>query len=222
MTTQTPIRLRSLITLFVLCLCCGRALAQRDFTMYEDRKFYGGLTMGGNFCQVDGDYFAGYYKVGVNVGGVMYARLSEHWAGSLEILYSQKGSKSNGARAIGSGVVITDYGINLNYAEIPVMLNYYDDGKSFWGAGLSYSRLGTSNETVTTDPPQVYNQSQFPFRKSDVNLLLGASLHLYKGLFVNARFQYSVLPIRDNIPQSYTRSGQYNNLWVFRLMYLFM
>jgi len=222
MTTQTPIRRRSLITLFVLCLCCGRALAQRDFTMYEDRKFYGGLTMGGNFCQVDGDYFAGYYKVGVNVGGVMYARLSEHWAGSLEILYSQKGSKSNGAGAFGSGVVLTDYGINLNYAEFPVLFTYNDDGKSFWGAGLSYSRLGTSNETVTTDPPQVYNQSQFPFRKSDVNLLLGASLHLYKGLFVNARFQYSVLPIRDNIPQSYTRSGQYNNLWVFRLMYLFM
>ena len=214
--------LRNIVLLVVACCLAGKVAGQRDFTMYEDRKFYGGLIAGANFAQVDGDYFAGYYKVGMNVGGVMYARLSDHWAGSMEILYSQKGSRSNAPREITPGFSINTYGIDLNYAEVPVMINYYDDGKTFWGAGLSYGRLGTSNEYVTTSSGGSYDQSKFPFKKSDLNILLGGSLHMYKGLFLNLRFQYSVLSIRDNVPQSYSRSAQYNNMWVARLMYLFM
>jgi hypothetical protein len=65
-----------LILLITLCVC-GQTSAQR---YYDDdyRTFYGGLIAGTNFTQVDGDNFAGYHKVGFNVGGVVYSRIDEH------------------------------------------------------------------------------------------------------------------------------------------------
>jgi len=52
---------------------------------YEDdyRTFFGGLLLGTNFSQVDGDNYAGYNKTGLNVGGIMYARLNTDLAMSM-------------------------------------------------------------------------------------------------------------------------------------------
>jgi len=188
------------------------------------RVFYGGVLVGSNFCQVDGDYFAGYYKAGLNVGGIVYGQLAKHVALSLEILYSQKGSKSGNERVVNvntTSYIIQDYGISLGYAEIPVMLNYFDKRKSHFGAGFSYSQLVSSSEKLQTNPtPAPVDLTKYPFKKYDVNFLIGTEMHLYKGLFLNVRFQYSILPIRVNIPPGFSRSEQFNNLWVVRLMYL--
>ncbi len=204
--------------------------AQEESTGYyveEPRIFYGGLVAGANFCQVDGDYYAGYHKIGANFGGIVYAQLKKHIALSMEILYSEKGSKSNYVRVLAASpaLAILKYGINTNYAEIPVMLNYFDKRKSHFGVGLSYSQLVGSTETIQTDPPGQLpiDLSKYPFKKSDINVLAGAQLHLVKGLFLNVRFQYSVVPFRTNIPPDpYARSSQYQNLWVVRFMYLFI
>ena len=67
------------------------------------------------------------------------------------------------------------------------------------------------------------NTDTLRFRKADLNLILGGNLHLIKGLFLNLRFQYSLIPIRtkENINLDYGRAEQYNNLFTLRLMYLF-
>ena len=196
------------------------ALAQKDFEMYENRTFYGGLILGANFTQVDGDNFAGYHRVGLNTGGVVYIKMQEHAALSMEVLFSQKGSRSKDPQITAAGQYITKYGIDLNYAEVPVMINYFDSRKSHFGAGFSYSQLATSNEYMNANFP-VPDLSKYPFKKSDINFLLSGSLHMYKGLFFNLRFQYSILSIRDNVP-NVTRGAQYNNLWTVRLVYLFV
>lgn len=196
-----------------------------SYYIEEPRVFYGGLLFGANFCQVDGDYYAGYHKVGANFGGIAYAQLKKHVALSLEILYSQKGSKSNLVRVLNSpSMVITNYSINTNYAEIPVMINYFDKRKSHCGVGFSYSQLVGATENITTDPsPPPIDLSKYPFKKYDLDFLAGAQLHLVKGLFLNVRFQYSVVPFRTNIPPDpFARAAQYQNLWVVRLMYLFI
>ncbi len=221
-------KLSSLIAVWIVLLICaartyGQESPESNYYIEEPRIFYGGLVAGGNFCQVDGDYYAGYHKTGANVGGIVYAQIRKHAALSLEILYSEKGSKSNLARVLGT-TVITNYGINTNYAEIPVMINYFDKRKSHFGAGLSYSQLVSVTETVTTVPgPPSIDLSKYPFKKSDLNVLAGVDLHLIKGLFLNVRFQYSILPVRTDIPPDpYARSKQYQNLWVVRFMYLFI
>lgn len=213
----------SRLSFLLLMLAAGvRAYAQSSMYLENDRTFYAGLIAGANFTQIDGDDFAGYDKQGLNVGGIVYTKLDEHLAVSLEILYAQKGSKSKYAQELDPGFFITTYGASLNYAEIPVLVNYFDKRKHHFGGGFSYSRLATVKEYITTNPPQAYNLEQYPFKKSDINLILNGDVHLYKGLFLNIRFQYSILPVREKIPQSYTKAPQFNNVWAIRLMYLFI
>ena len=214
-----------IVVLFVSVGFFNRLQAQSSYYVEEQRVFYGGLVGGVNFAQVDGDNFAGYHKVGINVGGIVYAQLAEHVALSLEILYSQKGSKSDNAiftNVNGQKVVIANYGININYAEIPVMINYFDKRKSHFGIGLSYGQLVSGTENLTTDPVIPIDLTKYPFKKSAIDFLAGVQLHLVKGLFLNVRFQYGIIPLRTNIPPDFSRATQYNNMFVLRLMYLFV
>jgi hypothetical protein len=199
--------------------------AQNPSSFYEEepRTFYGGLLLGSNFTQVDGDNFAGYHKVGLNAGGIVYTHLGEKVAASMEILFSQKGSRSNKAQASNSKMYsIERYGIDLNYAEVPLQINYFDRRKSHFGGGFSFSQLITSNEYITSRP--AFNEdtlTNFKFKKSDINFVLGGNLHLWEGLFLNIRFQYSLFSVRKNYHPEFGRAEQYNNMWTLRLMYLF-
>jgi len=223
-----------LITI-ILSLFSGIARAQddegdEDHGLYieQPKVFYGGLVAGANFAQVDGDYFAGYHKIGLNVGGIVYTQLAKHVAISMEILYSQKGSKSNLAQVSPANPNITmiKYGIKANYAEVPIMINYFDKRKSHFGVGVSYGRLVNSTESVETiDSSRTISYPDFntlyPFKKDAFDFIAGAELHLWKGLFLNIRFQYSIIPIRTTLPPpTYARADQYSNLWAVRLMYL--
>ena len=195
--------------------------AQDNFYVEEKRTFIGGLVAGGNFTQVDGDDFRGYAKIGANFGGIVYAQIDEGFALSMEILYSQKGSRSKTGIEAEPGLFITNYRIELNYAEVPIMINYFFKRKSGFGAGFSYSQLASSNEVLETNPPKTYNLEQYPFHKVDINFLLGGNIHLHGGLFLNLRFQYSMIPVRHKVPEVYFRGEEYNNLFALRLMYLF-
>ncbi|HTN46689.1 MAG TPA: porin family protein [Flavipsychrobacter sp.] len=193
-----------------------------NYYVEDPRTFYGGLLIGTNFSQVDGDSYAGYHKIGLNAGGIMYVNLADHLAGSVEILFSQKGSRGHKNLESANGALISKYRIDLNYAEVPVQINYFDKRRSHFGAGVSYSQLISSREEIVAGGQPVPTDS-LKFRKADINLLLSGNLHLVKGLFLNLRFQYSLIPIRtkENINLNYGRSEQYNNMFVLRLMYLF-
>jgi hypothetical protein len=227
----------ALIMAAIILICFDhKAYAQDESgeaNYYEEvpRVFYGGLTGGMNLAQVDGDRFAGYHKIGGNVGGIIYAQLAKHTALSMEILYSQKGSKSNivlntgYSNGLGVNYIITNYSINTNYAEVPVMINYFDKRKSHFGVGVAYSRLVSYTENIQTNLGGVpVDPAKFQFRKDNADIIAGAQLHLVKGLFLNVRFQYSLFPIRTEVPLKpyFSRASQYNNMWVIRLMYLFI
>lgn len=184
-----------------------------------------GLLVGANFCQIDGDNYAGYRKIGANVGGIGHIRLYKRITFSFELLYSQKGAKSDIVRfsTLDSTTIVTKYGIRLNYAEIPLMINYFDKHKSHFGMGISIGRLLNTSETLETKPPTTLNTDDYPFKKDAYDFVAGADLHLIKGLFLNLRFQYSLLPVRTSSPPGYARAqSQYSNLWTFRVMYLFI
>lgn len=199
-------------------------ICAQNYYVQNERTFYGGLVAGATFTQVDGDNFAGYTKFGYTGGGIVYAQLVDKLAASLEILYTQKGSKSNGAKPSANGaILVREYGINMNYAEVPIMLNYFDRRKSHFGAGFSYSQLINVTETAVTQPalPPNIDLDDYPFRKYDVNFLVSGSLHMYKGFFLTYRFQYSMFSIRANVYQDLGRNDQYNNMHILRLMYIF-
>ena len=211
-----------------LLLSASQTFAQRNpDTYYEEipRTFYGGLLAGANFCQVDGDNYAGYHKIGLNLGGIVYTHLAEKLAASVEILYSQKGARSNGASQTSPTRIVQYYRANLNYAEVALQLNYFDKRRSHFGAGFAVNRLITATESGEgTFPTPSLTFDQVPFRKMDYQFIIGGNLHLVKGLFLNARFQYSLAPIRTPDQNRFFFAGrnqQFNNVWAVRLMYLF-
>lgn len=214
------------ITLLIAFLLVGwvNHVDAQSYYVDDNRTFYGGLVAGATFTQVDGDNFAGYSKAGFTGGGIVYAQLVDKIAGSVEILYTQKGSKANKTQRSNNNVyLISKYDIKLNYAEVPVMINYFDRRKSHFGAGLSYSQLISYKESAVTQPtlPDTLDLDNYPFKKYDLNLVLSGSLHLYEGLFLSYRFQYSLIPVRTAIYKEFGRAEQYNNMHVLRLMYIF-
>ena len=217
----------------ILTVFAGVAKAQDDddephgLYVEQPRVFYGGAVVGANFAQVDGDYYAGYRKIGLNAGGIVYAQLAKHVALSLEILYSQKGSKSDHPQQspANQNIAVLNYSIAANYAEIPIMINYFDKRKTHFGIGVSYNRLVSSTENISADSSgKLYSpdfNERYPFKKDGLDFLAGVDFHLWKGLFLNVRFQYSITPIRTELPPvAYARADQYNNMWAVRLMYL--
>jgi hypothetical protein len=218
---------KSSIFAVFLSFVSASLFAQNPSSYYveDPRTFYAGLIVGGNFSQVDGDSYAGYHKVGLNAGGIVYVHMAPNLAASLEILYSQKGSRGHKPlEGTGSVFIINKYRIELNYAELPLMLNYFDKRRSHFGGGVSYGQLITSDEVAETVPldPNRANFANYKFKKSDINFVLGGNLHLWKGLFLNARFHYSLVSIRNDIPPGFgNRNSQFNNTWAVRLMYLF-
>lgn len=216
---------RGLALIFFLgCSLASPALrAQNPSSYYEEvpRTFYGGLLAGAAFSQVDGDAYAGYNKVGINAGGIVYARLADKFAASIEITYAEKGARGHYDFYLNSSdTIVNDYRIKLRYAEVPIQLNFFDRRRSHFGAGFSYAQLITGEEVIGTNRGDL-DASGYPFRKADVNFLLTGNLHLVKGLFLNARFQYSLLPVRKSHYPGIGRSEQFNNVWVLRMMYLF-
>lgn len=216
------ILLVSFISLFLYTPC-----AYGQYDNDDDRTFFGGLVAGTNFSQVDGDNFAGYHKAGWNAGAIVYTKLMEQLAVSLELNYAQKGSRAAQSQlpklANDQNTVLTDYKIKLNYLEVPIMLNYFDKRKSHFGAGFSYGQLASSKESYRDRDGNIYEQDAklFPFRKIDINFLLNGNAHLWKGLFFNLRFSYSLLSIRNAHNYVTGRAEQFNNTWTTRFIYIF-
>jgi hypothetical protein len=188
----------------------------------NDRVFFGGIIAGANLSQVSGDAIEGYRKIGANFGAVTFFKLQDNIYGSMELLYNEKGSRYwHGVDPIyqsTTGKVYKKYGIVLPYAEIPLMLSYFDKKGSNAGMGLSYGQLFREKEYL--DSARL--ETAFPFRKHDVNLILNGNLALTKNLFFNMRFNYSLINIRKvhNVNLDH-RVQQYSRLFTFRMMYIF-
>jgi Outer membrane protein beta-barrel domain len=217
-------KVKKLIQFSMFCLFCfstnvGKAQIDED----EDlRTFFGGVMLGLNASQISSDGIEGYHKYGLNFGAMTYIKLDENVALSMEMLYNEKGSYYwpgvDPQLANGKGKFYKKYTIILPYAEIPVLVNIFDKRKSNAGIGLSYGRL--FNEKEILDSADL--SKAFPFKKSDVNLILNGTLMINNHFGVNLRFNYSMLNIREkhNIDLLH-REQQFSRLFTIRGMYLF-
>ncbi len=211
--------------LFIFLIATLQAGAQSNYYESEPKVFDGGILLGANFTQVDGDSYFGYHKVGLNAGGVVYVHFTKVFGASLELTYSQKGSRGESVvESPAIGTYVTKYFMNLNYVEVPVTLHVITHHIDVEG-GVSYAQLVKSKEWVLSDQPVSIDQDRNHFNTSDLEYIFGLGRQVYKGLHANIRFQYSMTSIRppERIPHGYIYGniGQFNNLFSLRLMYFF-
>ena len=216
----------------LLSLALTSASAQRGKSVFdideaEPRAFYGGLTAGANFSQVDGDGYSGYHRVGLHAGALVYARIKGPLFMSVEMLFAQKGSKNRYfSESPNTGLGIQEYDLRLNYAEVPVMLHLNYKPRFTGGAGISYARLISSKEEAFNNYPVNLHPDVNYFNKEDWCFLAQMSYEFWEGWLITMRYGYSLGSIRDpqRIPQNYGGGDfawQKNNLFTIRFVFFF-
>ena len=197
--------------------------------------FLGEAFVGLNICQVDGDQIMGFFKEGINAGvGVIAPVWKKNKFSvelSLEVLYNQKGAKQGRKywdHKIDpvTGIEITgEYDLSLSYGEVPFIVYFTDKNVVSAGVGVSYARLMGLKEyehgvrTAVTATSGEYDQNEF-------NILADVKVRVYKRWKAGFRYSYSLNPIRTREYYDITGASlgtfkQYNNLFTFRVTYVF-
>ncbi len=211
-----------ILTLLLSAVQKGSAL---EGDVYKEQKIHGftyGIVAGANLATIDDHNFTHYYKVGANLGGFAFVRILPEADISIELLYSQKGR--NTSTLTGTNVPnlsFTRMYDRLNYAEVPVMINYLDGNNDHFGAGVSYGRLLNYTESLTPDGHINLHAQNYPFNQDDFELLAGAEFHIWQQFYLTLRYQYSLFRLRPEGPGNFTTPGAHNNLWVVRVAYMF-
>lgn len=178
----------------------------------------GGLTVGFNMTQVDGDEVYGYHKYGLNTGALAIFPLNKKFSFSIEILYNEKGSYQrpwllddtlNGA-----------YKLVLNYLDVPVLFRFEDKGVIKFGTGFSWGRLVKFQEWEHKQRI-IWDTPHGPYKPSDVDFLFDVQLRSLQGLSFDIRYAYTIAKIRTRTFLNGQTRKQFNNLVTLRLVYVF-
>ncbi len=215
-----PYLKKLLLLLFYMSPVLVNAQSTQDIYLgNEAYRFFGGLVCGANFSQVDGDTYSGYNKVGLNAGAMVYTRLSSNFGASIEFNYTQKGSHGVSSTASPAlGAYVSDYRLKLNYVEVPVILHILTDRRLHYEAGASYAQLLNFSESIYSDPGMNIDPNIFYFRKTDICIIGGLCYQFYNWWFIEGRYQYSLVTIRDAQRIPIGGPVQYNNLFSIRLI----
>ncbi len=155
------------------------------------QTFEAGLILGVNASQVNGDFLAGYDKLGLHTGLKVRVSTWEHIEWSVELLLSQRGSRPD---------IFTEDSrkIHLNYVEIPILIGFKDWQKDdfykirFEG-GFSYGRLVSHKVSFQGVEEQIDE-----FNNNDLSFVIGAALFTSEKLGFSFRYTHSVTPLLNN------------------------
>lgn len=198
------------------------------------QSFYGGITIGTTLSQVDGDDYGGFHKISPLGGFFVRNTYNNKWGTSLSIEYKRKGSKA--VTKDKYGYVVKYYAINLDYIELPVMVNYklekfkipslidYSFTNDFiieFGLSAAYLIKGSDD---FGHGPALPTGSRV-FTKYEIANHFGLNYYLNEHCCVNTRFSYTFpfLPIRKHPGGQvyWFNRGQYNHNLSFAIKYEF-
>lgn len=191
-----------ILILSALLFCFGVSYAQ---------EFKGGLVLGINASQVDGDNLSGYNKIGPLLGVSITRKLkADHFSVRGEFLLSVKGAK---AFIDENNIGVVDLRkLNNVYIDIPLMLQYqykkftFEAGPTL-GVLLYATREDIKGKTTVTSD----------YNRFELAAFLGVDYGLKKGWSVFGRYSYSMMCIAGiNCGSVFTnpklRAGYFNNV----------
>lgn len=182
--------MKALINTFSILIIC--LLALPSYSQGFEAQLIGGISA----AQIRGDEIAGFNKVGIESGIRASYPIRYNMDLGLELLYSERGSRSNETETnnIGGDQLL----FKFNYFSIPIMFSIKDwlydaeNKLSYYRiaaeAGVSYGRLLKSGVEGPLGP---VNDPEFidALNQSDVSWILGASYQInYR---FGARFRYN-------------------------------
>lgn len=199
-----------ILSVFVLmAFGSSRAFAQ---------SFNSGLIAGATFCQVDGDKYAGYHKLGWTAGAYVNLPIFDHFTAQMELKYTQMGAHSS-AEEWQYG---DSYNLVLHYAEIPLMLQYDFGHFTVYGKSMDFLKLeaGLSLDFLLKhygelDAITQYWKLNFFSISGNYGLLFNITDHLSLG----ARMMYSITPMQTNPTPQWFFDHSYNKVIQATLTY---
>ena len=205
------------ILIFILLTSFSSTKAQ------QESKFTLKPALGITACQVHGDKYSGYNKLGFTGGLYLNALLKKKHSLEFGIIYIQKGARKN------QNVEKFDYTyylLRLNYIEIPLVYRWQHN-KFFYTVGLSYGYLINYYESSS----ELGNYTGlYPFLKSEYSFNIGLGMMIKPQIGVEVRTNNSYLTVRpwqSGFVQPYYNTllwrtfnkGSYNNIMEVVLTY---
>lgn len=221
--------MRSIFIIIILSIVSINLQAQNAplFLEYKDQKntrnFFGGIHLGMNATQIDGDGFSGYDKIGWSTGVSLNIFFNSQYGLEFSIIYAEKGAINRQTFDDPyAGVGITNYEAKVNYVELPVLFNYYLNKRVVVMAGPTLNLLVKEEEFF---PYPIQSTDHEPgFERITADFTLGAKYNLWSNLYISARYSYGFLAMRkykDWGNNQLFRQHQLNNQLTFGLQYLF-
>jgi len=198
----------------------------------------GAVSAGINLSQVDGDEVYGFNKVGLNIGpsAIIPFGKDKKWSVTLELLFSQLGSRQKSEYPVSTTIdsaragFYDGYRLSLTYVQVPVIVHFTDKRVIAGGVGFQYGQLVGVTEYEDYNDSRGFVRSkttlQGPYTRADIQALADVRVRLYRGIWFNVRYSYSILPIRSRefVNPFYGNTWlrkQYNNVISLRVMYIF-
>lgn len=194
------------------------ALAAWPPTDMHAQRFQAGIIAGLTASQIDGDASAGYHKLGLQGGLRGNILLTESQFFSVELLYTQRGCRSEADDPV-------FFKTTLHYAEIPVQWHWRiwssDGGQAVvLNAGISYGRLlGNTNDAelgggITAALPDL--------RRNSFCALGGLSIHASERIAFTFRYHHGINRLYDPFAKPGTNfaNSLLERFLAFQAMYL--
>ena len=143
------------------------------------------IIVGASASQIDGDREGGFDKAGLVFGGSSNFKINDKFSFQPEILWLQKGSKSDTFDIYNPNAF---YKWRLNYISIPVLLNYQIQQKFTLQAGFTADYLIDAK----VDAGNGFTDRTDELQKFDLNYAGGLEYKISHKFSANARYQYSV------------------------------
>jgi hypothetical protein len=202
------------LNVIVLVFNCITLIAQQKNASVFSLK----PSLGISGCQIHGDSYDGYDKLGFTGGAFINAKLTKKSSFELGFLYALKGSKHNPTNGDPSY-----YLLNISYVDAPLYWHFFLHPKYFITFGFYGSYLFNYNEYRDyTDVTGWYIYNKFDF-----GLVTGLGRKITENLHVELRFTNSLIPIRninantyyENPVARFFNKGYYNNVLTFMFAY---
>src|SRR5690349_8776344 len=133
------------------------------FSQHNRQHVTFGVKAGLNIYDINNDNGVDYAsRAGVNAGLLGHIHLAQHWAVQPELVYSLQGAKGSGASS--------EVRNNLNYINVPVLLQYMFDNGFRLQAGPQAGFLVNANQKVGSEAP---NDIKDNFTGADLGLSMG-------------------------------------------------